>query len=135
MKNTIVAYAIFSFKGEKLTPSTIIDLDQIMESNGSFEVIHSTLAMTNDIGLYSYEFEMLQAADISYKDAQGLAEKHLIDNKFDFETFHDNWHYDKAVQLLNDIAKKYLNIDNIENHDDIKNALLDAYNQGRNKAD
>ena len=132
MKNTIVAYIEFSFKGEKLTPSATIDLDQIMEQNGTLDSIYSTLARLNNIDPYSYEYEIMQSVEVTYKDAQGLAEKHLTDGLFAFENFQNDWHYNKAIKLLNDIAKKHLNIDDIEQHEDIKNALLEAYNHGKN---
>jgi len=131
MKNTIVAYIEFSFKGERLTPSTIIDLDHIMEQNGTLNAIYSILARSNNIDTYSYEYEIMQSVEVTYKDPQGIAEKHLIDGSFAFENFQNDWHYNKTIELLNDIAKKHLSIDDIEQHDDIKNALLEAYNHGK----
>ncbi len=132
MKNTIIAYIEFSFKGKKLTPSATIDLDEIMQQDGTLDSIYSTLAKSNNIDVYSYEYEIMQSVDVTYKDAQGLAKKHLTNGAFSFENFKDNWHYHKAIVLLNDIAQKHLNIDDIEQHEDIKNALLEAYNCGKN---
>jgi len=131
MKNTIIACIEFSFKGERLTPSATIDLDQIVKQNGTLDLIYSTLAITNNIDTYSYEYEIMQSVDVTYKDAQGLAEKHLTDGTFDFENFQKDWRSSKAIESINSIAKKHLNIDDIEQHKDLKNALLEAYNYGK----
>lgn len=101
MNNTIAAYIEFSFKGEKLTPSTTIDLDKMMAQNGTLDSIYSILARSNNIDAYSYEYEIMQMVETSYENAQGLAKKHL-------------------------------DIDDIEKHQDIKNAFLEAYNCGKN---
>ncbi|MCU7796312.1 MAG: hypothetical protein KZQ75_04180 [Candidatus Thiodiazotropha sp. (ex Myrtea spinifera)] len=131
MKNSIDISTAFSFKGEVHTPSATLDLDSHMESSGSLPPFHALLASTNDIDTYSYLYEVMEMAAVQYSNAKGMAAEFLKDGAFDQAGFETAWRENKITQLLQPIARDYLGIDDIDNHTDLRAALLQAYKLGR----
>ena len=130
-KNTINASIEFYYQGELYSASAIIDLDQLMENQSAIPSLHSMLAAEANIGPYSYQHEMLEAEEICFRDAQGIAADFLHDEQFDIAGFESAWRENKKLQQLQSIAKKRLNIDDLEQQPALKNALLEAYLVGR----
>jgi len=87
MKNTIVISAEFFFKGEKLSPSMMIDLDAHIRSKNNLAALYPLLAKSNNIDLYSYEYEILQAENLIFSDAMGLAAPFLENGISDTDAF------------------------------------------------
>ena len=134
MNNSIIATIKFSFKGETYTPSGSIDLDLFLEKGKDLSSIHSLIARNGDIDTYSYAYEVMQASDVSYSRATGLAEKYLLDGVFDFAGFSRDWLDQKNLQLIKDIAEEYMDINDLGQHPKLQNALLEALNKGRETA-
>jgi len=131
MNNYITASVEFYFKGEKFNASIELDLDQHMEQGGVLPPLYPLLAQSLNIGLYSYEYEMMQAETIVYNNTKGLCVEFCNDGCFDFESFTAAWLENSVLQKLSKIAKKYLSIDDLNEHGDLKSALLEAYKQGK----
>lgn len=127
MKNSIYAGISFSYKGEDFSPSATIDLDAMMEKGGELSNMYSFLAREHHIDTYSYLYEVMEAHEIEYSDPTGLAEKCFVDGVFDVERFEQLWNEQQQLVVLGDIAKRYLKIDDLEQHPDLKAALLAAY--------
>ena len=133
MKSTITASIHFSFKGENHSPSITVELDQYLEGGGggSLPDLCPLIAKFNNHDLYSYEFEMMQAADIVYSDAKGLVSEFLDEGVLNVEAFELAWHENNALNKLLSIAEEHMNITDFSQHNELKKALLEAYMLGK----
>ena len=128
MKNSIDAHIEFSFKGEDYAPFATIDLDTGFDVPTS---LHAILAQKNGIDTYSYLYEVMQQEEIRFDNAQGLAADFLTDGQFDLEAFVARRLELKTFDLLQLIASRVLGIDDLGQHPELKNALSQAYELGR----
>ena len=137
MKNKIVASVSFHFKGKLYSPKATIDLDHLMTtqhgSSDKLSSIHPLLAKKNDIDLYSYEYEIMLEESIQFSEATGIATDYLRDGQFLIEDFEKAWREEKALEYIQPIAKKYLAIDDLTEHPDLKKALTASFIEGQDK--
>ncbi|MCK4706914.1 MAG: hypothetical protein KAT90_15675 [Gammaproteobacteria bacterium] len=131
MKNTIVISAEFFFKGEKLSPSMMIDLDSHIRSKNSLAALYPLLAKSNNIDLYSYEYEILQAENLMFSEAMGLAAPFLENGVFDIDAFEQALHDKNIIETVSTIAKTILSIDDLDTQPVLKTALIEAYKLGQ----
>jgi hypothetical protein len=131
MKNSIEAHIDFSFKGETYSLSSNIDLDQLMEHDLSFPSLHAILARDNKIDTFSYLYEVMLEAEIRFADAQGIAADFLSDGDFNQDAFIAAWQENRDLALLQPIASRELGIADLNQHQGLKNALVQAYNLGK----
>ena len=131
MKNTVTVSAEFCFKGQKLSPSMVIDLDAFILNRGSYESLYPMLARSNNIDLYSYEYEMMQAEDLVFADADGLAVDFLDEGKFDLAAFGRAVHEQRIAEAISGIARDVLSIDDLSSQPELRAALFEAFNLGR----
>jgi len=125
--NLVEACIEFSFKGEYYVLSAIIELDQCMRSEDTLPEIYRRLAAENGIGIHSHEFDMMIMEPLTFRHATGLAASFVHDGNFDIEGFRQAWLEQKVIETLKPIAKKYLDIDELDQHPHIKAALIAAY--------
>lgn len=133
-KNTVNASIEFYYQGELYSASATIDLDQLMEKQSAIPSLHNLLAKQANIGPYTYQYEMLEAEDIVFSEAQGLAAEHLHDGHFDITGFEAAWRENKTLERLQAIAKRQLGVDDFEKNSELKDALLEAYLMGRKES-
>ncbi len=131
MKSKIVASVEFYYKGEKFTPSATVELFKYMENGASIPSIHTLLAKENGIDLYSYEYEIMLLENIRWSQAEGLARLCVTDDNFDMEMFQEKWLEAKSHDILQSIAGRIMNVDNLDNNPELKLALIEAYNMGK----
>jgi hypothetical protein len=133
MKSTITASIHFSFKGENHSPSITVELDQYLEGGGggSLPDLCPLIAKFNNHDLYSYEYEMMQAAEIVYSDAKGLVSEFLDEGILDTKEFVLAWHENNALNKLLSIAEAHMNITDFSQHIELKKSLLEAYMLGK----
>ncbi|MBI5430314.1 MAG: hypothetical protein HY938_07640 [Nitrosomonadales bacterium] len=131
MKNSIDAHIEFSFKGETHSLTSTLDLDQLFEYRDSLPAIHALLAREHGIDTYSYLYEVMQAEEIEFRNAQGIAADFMADGVFNHEAFAAGWQDRKILTLLQPIASRELDIADLEQNQALKNALIQAYNLGR----
>jgi len=131
MKNSVVASVVFYFKGEKHAPSMVIDLDELMERNGSLNNLHHSIAVANNIDAYSYEYEMMIADDIHFETPTGMAIKFLNDGQFDMDGFKAIWHEQQVVEAVRPIAERCVGITDLDGKPKLKAALIEAYLAGK----
>jgi len=131
MKNSIDATVTFSFKGETYTPSTTIDLDALMREHDSLPRLHHILAMTNKIDTYSYLYEVMEQSPIRFFNAQGPVADFVDNEMLDVEGFQQQWLQRRITDKLQAISSRVLDIDDLDNHAELKKALLEAYDCGR----
>jgi hypothetical protein len=131
MKNSIDARVEFSFKGETYDLVSHIDLDELLSQHDGFPLLYDRLAREHHIDTISYLYEVMQETEIEFGNAQGSAADFLRDSYFDVAGFSHHWQEQQLVGLLQPIAKRELNIDDLTQREDIKNALVQAYKLGR----
>ena len=133
MKSTITASINFSFKGENHSPSITVELDQYLEGGGggSLPDLCPLIAKFNNHDLYSYEYEMMQAAEIVYSDAKGLVAEFIDNGILNSEAFELAWHENNALNKLLTIAETHMNIADFTQHVELKKALFEAYILGK----
>ena len=131
MKNSIDATVTFSFKGETYTPSTTIDLDALMREHDNLRRLHHILAMTNKIDTYSYLYEVMEQSPIRFFNAQGPVADFVDNEMLDIEGFQQQWLQRRITDKLQAISSRVLDIDDLDNHAELKKALLEAYDCGR----
>ncbi len=130
MSNFITASVEFYFKGERYGASIELDMDQHMHASGELPDLYPLLATAMDIGAYSYEYEMMLAETIMFSDAKGLVTDFVSEGILDLAAFNDAWSESIVIEKLQDIAKQYLSIDDINQETNLKNALIAAYRLG-----
>lgn len=131
MNNHITASIEFYYKGEKLSPLVELDLDYYMQKTGCLPELYGLLAQSMNIGIYSYEYEMLLAEPIRFSDAEGMAQQYLCDGFFDVESFQKYWKESIVLEKLKGIARKYLSVDDLNKQEGIESALIEAYRLGQ----
>jgi hypothetical protein len=131
MKNSIDAQIAFSFKGENYALTSNIDLDQLMQHYHSLPSFHAVLARDHKIDTYSYLYEVMLETEIRFDHAQGIAADFLREGDFNQEAFIVAWQEERALALLQPIASRELGIADLNQHQGLKNALVQAYNLGK----
>ncbi|NOY66741.1 MAG: hypothetical protein GXP13_04945 [Gammaproteobacteria bacterium] len=132
MKNTITASITFSFKGKSFSPSTTLDLDTYLEKSTTLPNFYPLIARENNFDLYSYEYEMMQAESIYYSNARGQVAEFVAEGKLDINAFVVAWQENKILSKLSDIAKEHMNINDFQQHTELKKAMFAAYLAGKN---
>ena len=131
MKNIVTASIHFSFKGENHAPSITLELDRHIELTGTLPNLYQLIARENNFDLYSYEYEMMQAEEIKFSNAEGLIEDFVTDGSLDIDAFTLSWQENKTLNELLSVAEEHLNIKDFSQHDELKQALMAAYLLGR----
>lgn len=134
MSNRVTISAEFSFKGQQLTPTCELDLDDIVSEDGQLPDLYMLLANNNNIGLYSYEYEMLQSEPVIFSNAQGIIRDFIHDGELDVAGFEKAWKEQRIYSRLQAIANRQLGIDDLQQNPSIAQALLDAYQLGKEDA-
>lgn len=128
--NNITARVEFSFKGEDYSYTASVDLDQLLLQHGSLPSFHVILAKLHNVDTYSYLYEVMEATDIEFSNPAGRAADYLIDGEFDPSALAADWHTARVGALLQPIAARELGISDLNEHPELKRALMAAYSLG-----
>jgi len=131
IKNTIKATIPFSFKGLEHSPSVVIDLDVFSQGEQTIDNIFHLVANENKIDNYSYEYEMLESAQVFFSEPTGIANEFMSENTFDLEGFKQRLNETQYLNTLQDIAKQTMGIEHLEENEALKSALKKAFEAGR----
>jgi len=133
MKNIITASIAFDFKGKRYTPSIEVELDAYMQSIGKLPDLHGLIAAQNNIGIYSYEYEMMLAEDIRFTNAQGMVTKYIVDGILNSEAFESAWQKHETLQEIRTIVEKNMGINDLQQHPEFEKTLLEIYKSALKK--
>ena len=134
MKNIVTLSIQFYFKGEEHKPSVTLELDELILSINDLSHFYPLLAKENNYDMYSYEFEMMQAEQITFSEAQGMVSNHIEDGSLNLETFKAALNNQNTLAQLQTIAKNILQIDELGQHPELEKALFKAYTLGKDSA-
>lgn len=129
MKNSIKVSSKFDFRGETHTPELVLDLDEMIAREEPD--YHLLLANANGIGLYSYEYEVLESSELDFSEATGEAVGFLRDGRFDFEGFRKHCEMQRELEELGNIARQHLGVEILEQESPLREALIAAYRLGQ----
>lgn len=133
MKNSVTVSVVFDFKGKRYAPDLELDLDSYMQQSGCLPDLYPLLASVCNLGLYSYEYEMLQSEELICSHAKGLVIDHIVDGVLDLKGFEAAWLGVEALKKLTLIAKNLLDIDDLTTQPKLKEALIAAYKLGQSE--
>lgn len=135
MKNSLTATIEFHFKGELFTPSISLEIDNYMQSRGGLPDLCMLIAKENQIDLYSYEYEMMQGESIKISQAEGLVADFIVNDTLDVNAFVQAWHEQSALNDIHAIVERNMGINDLQQHPELKNTLLEVYHLGASKPD
>lgn len=133
MKSSLTVQITFSYKGVTYSPSARIELDSFLENNETVPEFYQIVARENHIDPYSYEYEVMQLGQFNYLAASGLAQQFCHEDEFDMAGFKACWERAHIEQKLAEIALKQMSIADLDDNQDLKQALLQAYHLGAAK--
>jgi len=128
MSNLVTISVEFSFKGKVHRPSVEVQLDRYIKS-GTYPDFHQLIAENNAFDLYSYEYEMIQAAPILYSNAEGLVTEFISEGVLNFKLFELAWHENKIQQEL-DVLVQDSGMESLKTNHTLRELLLKAYQLG-----
>ncbi|MBU4498930.1 MAG: hypothetical protein Q8K57_11790 [Thiobacillus sp.] len=129
--NTVRARLVLSFKGETYALDSVIDLDQCRGESGTAPNFHQLLAKTAGIDPYSYLYEVLEAHEIEFTDATGVAVRSCREGRFDWAQFEQERHEERDWPLVRAIAQRTLGGRDLDADLELKAALLAVYRAGK----
>ncbi len=130
IRNSVVAFVGFDFKGKHFNPSVIVDLDYFFNRKRDVEDLYVDLAHEAGIGLYSYELEVMMCDEIEFRDPTGIAEGLVENGRIDWDRLEKAWQENTGLKEMAGIANKYFNVENIDDHPRLVAALAEAYQLG-----
>jgi hypothetical protein len=132
MENRIEFYLQFDYKGETHRPAVTVNLDQLLQQQGTLPNLYLLLARENGIGLYSYELEVMESLPIQVAHAEGELVSRFVDGEsWDPAGFEKAWHLQQQRGEVETLAAEYLDSVLLQRHPQIIEALLAAYQRGR----
>lgn len=123
-------YVAFDFKGASHRPAIMVDLDSMMEQQGSMPNLYPLLAKENGIGLYSYELEVMESLPLQVAHAEGLAAKFVEDGVFDQQGFELAWKSQYHRDAVIAVAQQHMAFDP-EQETALVDALMAAFQLGQ----
>jgi len=130
-KNSITASLQFDFRGQTFKPSITVDLDVLMQKQGDLSGLHDMLASSIGLDPYRHEYDVMLMHEITFSEPSGLASDFFMDGRLNFEGFVEAWQKQKALRALEPIARKHLGIIDLDQHPDIRDAMLESYRSGQ----
>ncbi len=126
-EHSIIAKVAFDFRGKRFEPEIKLDLTRIDSESFSEEQIYAMLAKANQIGFYSYEYEVMQSYPLEYSQPQGMAKAFLSENGFDFNHFLKAYQQQELLQKLQQIACNNMQITSLDDIPGLEKTLLEVY--------
>ncbi|MDQ6962497.1 MAG: hypothetical protein Q9M28_08230 [Mariprofundaceae bacterium] len=129
--NSIKASLNTSFRGETHNASLDIDLDRFMLRNEDFSLLHAQLAQSIGLDSYSHLYDVMCSEAIFFSHAAGMAKDYLEAESFDFDAFAEAWKEEQVFHAIQEVAKQCMAIDDLSQHPELRQALSQAFQKGR----
>ncbi len=123
--NTLTATIEFDFKGESYALSSEIEVDRIISHEDFYKFIYIDIVQNNNIGLHTYELEIIMDQNIIFSDANGYVEGCIANGKLDLVKLKENQRKSECLSKIKVIAEQF------KSNNDITAALMDAYLLGK----
>lgn len=127
----LLACVDFDYQGKHYALKSLIKLETALQHENFFHSIYLNLAQENNIGLYSYELEVLMDQPIIFSSEIGYVKECIIDGELDLMKLKKVCQQLKDKQLIAKIAQQYFSPSALT--DNILDALTAAYLLGKSK--
>lgn len=124
--NSLTASVCFDFQGKSYNIDSEIQIDAIINHQDFYNSIYLALAKIGEIGLYTYEFEIMMDQDIIFSNASGCVVGCIENGKLNLNLLRKNH---QLIKINPQIEKL---IDEYKKNNDLKQALIQAYMLGIN---
>ncbi len=128
---TLIASINFDFRGERFTPSIVVDLHTMMKEKQPLNYLYVPLGTSIGLDAYRYEYDVMILEEIVFSDPTGLATDFVADGILDFVGFSEAWQQQQIVSIIQPIAKQHLNLSDLMQHPDIQKAMIESYKAGQ----
>jgi len=139
MNNTIQATATaslsFDFRGQRFNPSIRADLHTMMVKQQDISHLYDLLGVSIGLDAYRHEYDVMVMHEITFSEPTGLVSAFIHNGRLDFGAFSAAWQQQRVHNAVQPIARKHLNIVDLNQHPDIRNALIECYHSGRTTSD
>ncbi len=134
MNSSIDAEVTFDFQGIRHTPTVTVNLHRMMSRQHPDDslYIYDLLAASIGMDQYRHEYDVMLMHPIRFSNPVGLACDFIQGTAFDFEGFADRWEQQQALHQVEPIAKSIMSISNLEQHPELRDALIACYRKGQN---
>ncbi|MBC8493920.1 MAG: hypothetical protein ISR74_05835 [Candidatus Thioglobus sp.] len=128
--NTLTATIKFDYKGEHYELSTLINVDNFIDHEDFYQSVCLAIAKNNNVGLYTYELEIMMDQAITFTDATGYALGCIDNNDINLDCLRKQQSDYLLKPVINDLINQY-GLD--ANDKNIYNALIHAFQEGEKK--
>ncbi len=126
--NKLTATVEFDFKGKHHQLSSEIDIDKVITHEDFYNSVYLSIANNNNIGLYTYELEIMMDQEITFSNAKGCSIGCIDDGLLNLDALRDSHNKHLCQPIITDLINKY----DLNTQDNVLiNALTDAYLQGK----
>ena len=126
--NTLIATIEFDYKGEHHKLSALINVDSLIDHDDFYQSACLMVAKENNIGLYTYELEIMMDQNIVFSDEKGYVVGCVNNGIIDLDKL-KQLHTKHLIQPhIHSLVEKYGLVDD----KDIVKALTDADIMGKN---
>ena len=127
--NKLTATVEFDFKGEHYQLSSEIDIDKVITHEDFYNSVYLSIANNNNIGLYTYELEIMMDQEIVFSNEKGCSIGCVDSGLLNLDTLRGNHNKHLCRPIIDGLIEKYA----LDRQDDaLASALTDAYLQGKN---
>ncbi len=129
--NTALATVEFDYKGESHQLAALINIENFVDHEDFYQSVCLTIARENNIGLYTYELEVMMDQEIVFSDAKGYVSA-CIDNNgsINLEKLKDEHKRYVLTPIIDNLIQKY-SLDKGDKN--LYNALIQSYLEGEKK--
>ncbi len=106
-------------------------MDGFWTEDGGAPNFHQMLARVGGIDPYSYLYEVMEAYEIEFSNATGIAAQCCVNGQFDWAQFAKLRREEQDLQEVRSIAGRTLGVYDLDERTDLKAALLAAYRAGK----
>jgi len=127
--NSLEASVKFDYKGEFFELSALIDIDHFINHEDFYNLVYLTIAKENNIGLYTYELEIMMDQEIIFSNEKGCSIGCVDNGLLDLDLLKRNYTRFICQPIVSDLIDKYA----LDKHNlKLTDALIDAYTLGKN---
>ena len=131
IRNSIIASLQFDFRGQTFTPSIEVNLDQFMLRQHGIHELYDMLGASIGLDSYRHEYDVMVLQDICFSEPVGLVSAFVEAGRLDFKGFNNAWQESEIMKIIRPVALKHLAITDLDQHPDIRNALMESYRSGQ----
>lgn len=101
-----------------------------MQSTSCMPALYPLIASENNIDLYSYEYEIMQAETVIISHADGLVANYVENGILDIEAFELAWKEQQIHTTIRHIVEQHKLAHVLQQYPEIETTLIEIYKSG-----